>query len=152
MYYTVGDFNASNNNMFGPLLNLFCQDFNLTMSDEAMLPKKSLRMLVMFITLAAGLIIVCPPVQRITSITKIEVLHNSITSDHYPLSITFNCNFFTQIAVDEPVPDYFNVKWSKVSQTNKENYHEATKHYLNNIFLPFEVIKCNDAHCCDQKH
>ena len=40
----------------------------------------------------------------------------------------------------------------KVSQTNKANYHEATKHYLNNIFLPFEVIKCNDAHCCDQKH
>ena len=23
---------------------------------------------------------------------------------------------------------------------------------MNNIFLPFEVIKCNDAHCCDQKH
>ena len=44
------------------------------------------------------------------------------------------------------------MKWSKVSQTNKVNYHEATKHYFNNIFLPFEVIKCNDAHCCDQKH
>ena len=28
----------------------------------------------------------------------------------------------------------------------------TTKHYLNIIFLPFEVIKCNDAHCCDQKH
>ena len=44
------------------------------------------------------------------------------------------------------------MKWSKVSQTNKANYHKATKHYLNNIFLPFEVIKCNDTHCCDQKH
>ena len=44
------------------------------------------------------------------------------------------------------------MKWSKVSQTNKANYHEATKDYLNNIFLPFEVIKCNDAHCGDQKH
>ena len=87
-----------------------------------------------------------------TSITKIEVLHDFITSDHHPLSITFNCKFFTQIAVDEPVPDHFNVKWSKVSQINKGNYHEATKHYFNNIFLPFEIIKCNDAHCCDQKH
>ena len=37
----IGDFNASNNNMFGPLLNSFCQDLNLTISDEAMLPKKS---------------------------------------------------------------------------------------------------------------
>ena len=44
------------------------------------------------------------------------------------------------------------MKWSKVSQTNKANYYEATKHNLNNIFLPFEMIKCNDAHCCDQKH
>ena len=44
------------------------------------------------------------------------------------------------------------MKWSKVSQTNKENFHEATKHYLNNIFFPFEVIKCNDANCCDQKY
>ena len=39
--FNVRDFNASNNNMFGPLLNSFCQDFNLIMSDEAMLPKKS---------------------------------------------------------------------------------------------------------------
>ena len=59
----IGDFNASNNNMFGPLLNSFCQDLNLTISDEAMLPKKLLRILVMLTTLAAGLIIVCPPVQ-----------------------------------------------------------------------------------------
>ena len=44
------------------------------------------------------------------------------------------------------------MKWSKASQTNKTNYHEAIKHYLNNIFLSFDVIKCNDAHCCDQKH
>ena len=87
-----------------------------------------------------------------TSITKIEVPHNFITSDYHSLSITFNCKFFTQIAVDELDPDCFNVKWSKISQTNKANYHEATKHYLNNIFFPFEVIKCNDAHCCDQKH
>ena len=27
--------------MFSPLLNSFCQDFNLTMSNETMLPKKS---------------------------------------------------------------------------------------------------------------
>ena len=37
----IGDFNASNNNMFEPLLNFFYQDFNFTISDEAMLPKKS---------------------------------------------------------------------------------------------------------------
>ena len=86
------------------------------------------------------------------SITKIEVLHNFITFDHHPLSITFNCKFFTRIAVDEPIPDYFNVKWSKVSQTNKANYHEATKHYLNNNVFPFDVIKCNDAHCYDHKN
>ena len=43
------------------------------------------------------------------------------------------------------------MKWSKVSQTKKANYHEATKHYLNNIFLPFQVIKCYNAHCFDQK-
>ena len=49
--------------MFGPLLNSFCQDFNLTMSDEAMLPKNFLSILVMLITLAAGLIIKCPSVQ-----------------------------------------------------------------------------------------
>ena len=27
--------------MFGPLSNLLCQDFNLTMPNEAMLPEKS---------------------------------------------------------------------------------------------------------------
>ena len=50
----------------------------------------------------------------------IEVLHNFITSDHHPLSITFNGKFFTQIAVDEPVPDYFNVKWSKYLRQIKQ--------------------------------
>ena len=49
----IRDFNAGNNNTFGLLLNSFCQDFNLTISD----------MLVMLTPLAAGLIIVCPPVQ-----------------------------------------------------------------------------------------
>ena len=44
------------------------------------------------------------------------------------------------------------MKWSKVSQTNKTNYNEATKHYLNNFFLPFEEIKCNGVHSCNQKH
>ena len=63
-----------------------------------------------------------------TSITKIEVLHNFITFDHHPLSITFNDKLFTQIAVDKPVPDYFNVKWSKVSQTNISNKFEQKKH------------------------
>ena len=147
----IEDFNASNNNMFGSLLNFFCQNLNLTMSDEAMLPKKFF----MYVSDAhntCSWIDHCMSCAAHTSITKIEVLHNFNTSDHHPLSITFYCKFFTQIAVDEPVPDYFNVKWSKVSQTNKANYHEATKYYLNNIFLPFEVIKYNDAHCCDQKH
>ena len=148
----IGDFNASNNNMFGPLLNSFCQDLNLTMSDEAMLPKKSFTYVSDAHNTCSWIDHCMSSCAAHTSTTKIEVLHNFITSDHHPLSITFNCKFFTQIAVDEPVPDYFNVKWSKVSQTNKANYHEATKHYLNNIFLPFEVIKCNDAHCCDQKH
>ena len=147
----IADFNASNNNMFDPLLNSFCHDFNLIMSNEAMLPKKSF-------TYVSDAHNTCRWIDHCvssraahTSITKIEVLHNFITSDYHPLFITFNCKCFTQIAVDEPVPDYFNVKWSKVSQTNKANYHEATKHYLNNIFILFEVIKCNDAHYCDQK-
>ena len=44
------------------------------------------------------------------------------------------------------------MKWSTVFQINKVDYHGATKYYLNNIFLPFDVMKCNDAHCCDYKH
>ena len=131
--------------MFGLLLNSFCQDFNLTMSDEAMLPKKSFTYVNDAHNTCSWIDHCVSSYAAHTSITKIEVLHDFITSDHHPLSITFNCKFFTQIAVDEPVPNYFNVKWSKVSQTNKANYHEASKHYLNNIFFPFEV-----AHCCDQ--
>ena len=101
--------------MFGPLLNSFCQDFNLTMSDEVMLPKKSF-------TYVSDAYNTCNWIDHCvsscaahTSISKIEVLHNFITFDHYPLYITFNFKFFTQIAVNEPIPNYFNVKWSKVT-------------------------------------
>ena len=146
----IGDFNASNNNIFGPLLKSFCQDFYLAFSDEAILSKKSF-------TIVSDVHNTCSWIDHCMSscaahisTSKIEVLHKFITSDHHPLSITFNCKFFTQIAVDKPVPDYFNVKWSKVSQINKANYHEATKHYLNNIFLLFEVTKRNNVHCCEQ--
>ena len=51
------------NNMFGPLLNSLCQEFNFTIFDKAMLHKSLLHMLVMLITLVAELIIVCLPVQ-----------------------------------------------------------------------------------------
>ena len=59
----IGEFNASYNNMFGPLLNSFCQDFNFTISDEAMLPKKSFTYVSDAHNTSAGLIIVCPPAQ-----------------------------------------------------------------------------------------
>ena len=125
----IGDFNASNNSMFGPLLNSFCQDFNLTMSDDAMFPKKSFTYVSDSHNTCSWIDHCVSSCAAHTSITKIEVLNlrNFIKSGHHPLSITFNCKFFTQIAVNEPVSDYFNVKWSKVSQTNKANYHEATK-------------------------
>ena len=77
----IGDFNASYNNMFDPLLNSFCQDFNLTMSDEAMLPKK-------FFTYVSDVHNTCSWIDHCvsscaahTSITNIEVLHDFITSD-----------------------------------------------------------------------
>ena len=126
--------------MFGPLFNSFCLDFNLTMSDEAMLTKKSFTYVSDAHNTCSWIDHFVPSCAAHISVTKIEVLHNFNTSDYHPLSITFNCKFFTQIAVEEPVPDYFNVKWSKVSQTNKANYNEATKHYLNNIFPSFQVI------------
>ena len=116
------------------MLISFCRDFNFTISDEAMLPKKSFMYVSDAHNTCSWIDYCVSSCAAHTSITKIEVLHNFITSKHHSLSRIFNCKFFTQIAVDKPIPDYYYVKWSKVFQTNKANYHEATKDYLHNIF------------------
>ena len=78
----IGDFNARNNNMFGPLLNSFCQDFNLIMSDEAMLPKKSFTFGSDTHNTHSWIDHCVSSCAVHTSITKIEVLHNFITFEH----------------------------------------------------------------------
>lgn len=149
----LGDFNASSTNMFGSIFKSFCQDQNLILSDDILLPNGTFT----YVSEAHGS---CSWIDHCVSssathksINKIEVLHNFITSDHRPLSVFFNCNMMSKRDITEPdIPVSNSVKWEKVSQQQKADYSEICKIKLTSINPPLEVLQCTDASCCDQSH
>ena len=87
----LGDFNASDNNMFGQALHDFCTDYDFILSDKFLLPNDTFTYVSDSHGSTSWIDHCLSSAAFHQAIRCMSVLHDIITSDHRPLAFTIDC-------------------------------------------------------------
>ena len=150
--FRLGDFNAGKGNQFWQILMDFCEDNNLIISDDSLLPDTSFTYISDSHNSTSWIDHCVTSAMAHRLIINIEVLLEYICSDHHPLLINISysptVNHHSNIR-DQKSSDYKPINWQNLTPRKKADYYQSTKLYLSTLLLPLEVIKCKNAGCND---
>ena len=86
-------------------------------------------------------------------VTDITVDYSYVTSDHFPLCANINIRVPTMRSkVKEENNLKCQVKWDKISNTEREQYKMQTDEALSSINLNYNALSCKNKNCSDSKH
>jgi len=148
----IGDFNASDQNMFGPLLSSFCSDYGYVISDKLFLPTDSYTYFSDAHSSTTWLDHCLSSMVVHSSISEISVLYKCISSDHHPLSISYACPNLPRITVASKSSNSNHISWGSASEAQRKAYFSLSKMRLSSLKLPQAAINCKDIFCNNEHH
>ena len=146
----IGDFNASEQNLIGPILSSFCVGHGYVQSDKLFLPNNSYTYVSEVHGSTSWLDHCLSSTAVHDSIGKISVVYDCISLDYHPLSISYVCSKLPNISVKS-----LNFKWASVSEDEKQAYFQETEMRMLNLksqALQFIAkMSCVQMKCMQQK-
>ena len=153
--YVIGDWNAeiNANSVFGSELSSFCTDHSYVISDIEHLGIDSGSFT--FFSGAHGSTswidhCVCTG-QAHASISSINVIYDTQSSDHFPLSICIDISIVLMLDMHSP-DSRSKLNWGKASDSERSAYTDKCSELLGNIHIPREAVCCSLASCDDVSH
>ena len=89
--------------------------------------------------------------QAHASIFAINVIYDTQSSDHFPLSICIDISIVPVLDMHGP-DSQSTLNWGKASDSERSSYTDKCSELLGNIHLPHEVVCCSLASCDDVSH
>ena len=149
----MGDFNASPNNSFGALLENFCIENDLLVSDHMILPVTSFTFVSDAHSSTSWLDHIVSSFSVHQAMCDVKVLHNYILSDHRPLAVNIQCSHLTHFDDDDGVICHpGRIDWAHASQKEREAYYLESQRLLDLLQLPSKAAHCKNFQCADQEH
>jgi exonuclease III len=156
-----GDFNAniSNSNgvrpsRFGRELLNFCHSEGLVITDKTLSTSNDMYT---FYSSAHGTVSWLDHIISTTSahslVSKVDVHHKFVSSDHFPVSASVSLNNVNLEHVhDVAERSAYKIKWGDLSQDEISNYRNCTEGCLKRVPIDHGLLLCNDANCKDPSH
>ena len=148
--YVIGDWNAdiNANYVFGSELSSFCTEHRYVISDIEHMGIDSDSFT--YISEAYGYTswidhCVCTG-QAHVSISAINVIYDTQSSDHIPLSICIDFSIVSGLDMHGP-DSQFTLNWGKASDSEQSAYTDKCSELLGNIHLPREAVCCSLVSC-----
>ena len=108
-------------------------------------------LLVLHIILWVGRIIYLQPALIGDLIAHIDVVNSFVSSNHFPLLLLLNCEYFHVMEHKESniIP---RIDWSSIDSASIDGYHNKTSQLLCNITLDYDMLNCNEMSCNNSDH
>jgi len=148
----MGDFNTRPDGRFAPMLYEFCQDNNLHVSDVELLPNDTFT----YFSDAHGTTswldhCVCSETMH-NNIIDMKVDHGFLSSDHFPLQVSFHWEPLFVNTAENPPMNVKYVNWERATPADLLRYQTYSNTLLSNIFIPDDVLYCNNPNCDNDTH
>ncbi|ELU09064.1 hypothetical protein CAPTEDRAFT_218181 [Capitella teleta] len=132
----IGDFNActTKNTLFGKEIRLMCDDNGLLLSDVTLLPPDSFTFYSDVHQSTSWLDHCVSTLQAHLSITDINIAYDVLSSDHFPLAMSFE------------------LPTKRATKSDIEAYHRRCSPLLSSIAIPHVALLCSDAQCDNISH
>ena len=144
--FVIGDFNAHPRSRFGAELHNFCQNYDYSIGDVALMPPDTYT----WVSDATGHTrwldhLVCPPA-LLNHIRNLKVLHPIIGSDHRPLTFSFKVNQLPALLEESSNTQ------TKFCIKDSEVYCLKSETALKEIEMPIDALQCSEPSCQDENH
>jgi exonuclease III len=153
----IGDFNActTKNTLFGKEIRLMCDDNGLLLSDVTLLPPDSFTFYSEVHQSTSWLDHCVSTLQAHLSITDINIAYDVLSSDHFPLAMSFELPT-SELSGPEPVRSTTirdnTASWERATKSDIEAYHRRCSPLLSSIAIPHVTLLCSDAQCDNISH
>ena len=154
--YVCGDFNANllQSSRFGKELVKLCDESNLSISDELLLPADTFTFVSSSHASTSWLDHVLTTTSSHALVDSMHVKSNFISSDHLPLCFTISIDseiVCTPVSVDRTTDDVPSFNWKDITDNDIINYNSCTKQDLSRIRIPLDALRCNNISCSDHQ-
>ena len=150
----IGDWNADNNSLFGTSLQSFCNEYNYLISDKMLLNGNSFTYFSEVHGTTSWLDHCISTHSAHQCIKSMSVLYDTISSDHFPLSIMCDIGILPpcDCTLDSDGNYKQGVNWSKVNNNQRNNYTAISDRLLSDICIPTEALCCKNTNCSNVEH
>jgi hypothetical protein len=153
----IGDFNANFSNgcksLFGKELSKFCEHENFVIADRLLCVNNTFTFFSEAHNSVSWLDHVIVSNNLFDAVSNINVDNSFITSDHFPMSITFDvsyarvdCGHFNNGTSISKVP------WDRLSKDDLCNFKQKSDYNLQSVILNHSLLLCDDVNCKDPAH
>ncbi|ELT96653.1 hypothetical protein CAPTEDRAFT_187388 [Capitella teleta] len=153
----IGDFNActTRNTLFGKEIQLMCDDNGLLLSVVTLLPPDSFTFYSEAHESTFWLDHCVSTLQAHMSITDINIAYDVLSSDHFPLAMSFELPT-SELSGPEPVRSttiHANIaSWERATKSDIKAYHRRCSPLLSSIAIPHVALLCSDVQCDNISH
>ena len=151
----IGDFNANLikgcNSLFGKELTRFCKDEQLVIADKTLCDNSTFTFYSDAHNTVSWLDHAVVTNNLFNAIKSIHVDNGFVTSDHFPLSVSFElscvrveCN---NVSFNNP-----KIPWDRLSSVELSKYKLLTDDNLKSVQLNHSLLLCDNAQCNDHSH
>jgi len=144
----VWDFNAGATNTFGGLIEDFCMENDLIISDYALLPQDTFTYISDAHNTTTWIDHFVSSFSVHQAIFNMDVLTECILSDHRAVAVSIQCSNLSEL--DDEVMEHQprRIDWLKVTaHQEREDYYHESKNLIDQLQLPTEVRYCQNFNC-----
>lgn len=145
----AGDFNAAPGRRQHEWILELCDDIDLTVVDENVLPPDSFT----YVSDSHGStswldhVLMSPGISSVC--TCVRILYENIISDHRPISFSLNLGDLPRAEILRPTAT-MKVNWSLLTRDDLAAYSEAVYNRLSGVIIPIAALRCEG--CSHQLH
>ena len=154
--YIAGDLNADvsgRGSRFGKHLIRFCEENNLVLSSQVLLPTDSFTYVSEAHLTPSFLDHVVSSDDGHASIRDMKILHDKgATMDHIPLQMMLDISSLPELSSEGDGACHSKIDWAKLKWEDKIRYSGRTDKLLGEIPTPIEAIRCSDNNCEHAAH
>ena len=150
----MGDWNSDisdENSVFGNLLKVFCEDSNIILSSERLLPRDSFTYLSERWNTTSWLDHCLSTKDGHSIIRNIDIWYSTCSSDHFPISIDVDMSSVPEVE-NRTGNESNKVKWDTLSKESINHYQKVTDSKLRNVYIPVDALNCTNVSCRDETH
>ena len=138
--------------MFAKHLVNFCEENNLILSSQILLPAESYTYISEAWHTTSWLDHCISTADAHAILESIEIVYEASMSDHIPVVLVLDVDSLPEMSKEVNTAGIAKLDWSKLSNNDVLSYFGRSNDLFNKVLLPYDAILCADVNCKVNSH